>query len=711
MTYKDVVNIIRNAANYVNPNGTFIHGRKSDGSLQYNDDTPQIILLEPQPNPSNNNQSYVETVTFPIIFVTQDSPESSNLEREDIKEEMFVLSRQLLSKIDEQSLLQNVAYTNGQPEIRQLSGTMTGFSYSLQITYPLSECTLDYDLPPEITLFATETNVVAGTEIQIGWIANNVNSVTITPFGVLQGQFGFIDVTVNSTTTFNGSATNSAGTATDSITITVGAACLDATAVLKDTANNTISTTNIASGDSEDIIAPDGNIILKKSDNSNLRTVSVRSNQSKNETISDSVAVIKDTANNTLKTENILAETSENITINNTLVQLKDSAGNNIGSQDSYLAESSNNKTAPDGTVNIVNTDNDPIQTETVRSGQTKSAIIPNVSWTNTDGSPESTPYGDSIVCDAAPILNVDFSVNDTTPDTNQTVTFTDLTVGATQWLWDFGDGTTSSLQNPTKTYRYAGSYTVTLCATNGSISGKDIKSNYIVVTLQALISTNLQQYLACGIGASPSNMTLVSGLISQWNDESGNGYHETQGTATNRPTYNSSLLSNAIGTFGGGVFDGNDFLRNTNVAFTRVTGSFQIIFFRKKRLTVTEVYSEAGTTSTYEVFSSLNNSNLNLFNGTTSTNSIGYTLNDFMILQAHFNGASSYVQINELSRYTIPNNIGTTSGVGTTSGAQFSGSSGALMDMLEKVTYSSKPSDANIFNIVNRFKSKFGLW
>lgn len=394
----------------------------------------------------------------------------------------------------------------------------------------------------------------------------------------------------------------------------------------------------------------------------------------------DATAVLKDTAGNTLSTTNIPSGDTQNIT-------------------------------APDGTLNIVNTDNDPIQTETVRSGQTKSATIPNVSWTNTDGSPESTPYGDSIVCDAAPILNVDFSVNDTTPDTNQTVTFTDLTVGATQWLWDFGDGTTSSLQNPTKTYRYAGSYTVTLCATNGSISGKDIKTNYVVVTLQALISTNLQQYLACGIGASPSNMTLVSGLISQWNDESGNGYHETQGTATNRPTYNSSLLTNAVGTFGGGVFDGNDFLRNTNAAFTRVTGSFQIIFFRKKRLTVTEVYSEAGTTSTYEVFSNLNNSNLNLFNGTTSTNSIGYSLNDFMILQAHFNGASSYVQINELSRYTIANNIGTTSGVGTTSGAQFSGSNGALMDMLEKVTYSSKPSDANIVNIINRFKSKFGLW
>jgi hypothetical protein len=106
---------------------------------------------------------------------------------------------------------------------------MTGFSYLLQITYPLSECTLDYDLPPEITLFATETTVSAGTEIQIGWIANNVNSVTITPFGVLQGQFGFVDVTINSTTTFSGSATNLAGTATDSITITVSNGCADAT--------------------------------------------------------------------------------------------------------------------------------------------------------------------------------------------------------------------------------------------------------------------------------------------------------------------------------------------------------------------------------------------------------------------------------------------------------------------------------------------------
>ena len=229
MTYQDIVNIIRDAANYVNPDGFFIHGRKTDGSLQYNEATPQIILLEPQPNTAINNNNFFETTVFPIIFVTQDSPESTEVERENIKQSMYLLSRKLLAKIDEQPLLQDVQYTGGQPEIRQLSGTMTGFSYSLQLSYPLSECSLDLDLPPTIKLFATQTTVASGTQVQIGWIAENVNSVVITPFGTLQGQFGFVNTTINSTTSFVGTATNDAGTATDTLTISVSNGCDDAT--------------------------------------------------------------------------------------------------------------------------------------------------------------------------------------------------------------------------------------------------------------------------------------------------------------------------------------------------------------------------------------------------------------------------------------------------------------------------------------------------
>jgi PKD repeat protein len=43
------------------------------------------------------------------------------------------------------------------------------------------------------------------------------------------------------------------------------------------------------------------------------------------------------------------------------------------------------------------------------------------------------------------------------------TVDFTDLSEGATDWQWDFGDGATSDEQNPTHTYGEPGIYTVTL--------------------------------------------------------------------------------------------------------------------------------------------------------------------------------------------------------------------------------------------------------
>lgn len=45
----------------------------------------------------------------------------------------------------------------------------------------------------------------------------------------------------------------------------------------------------------------------------------------------------------------------------------------------------------------------------------------------------------------------------------NGTVSFTDLSTNATSWFWDFGDGNTSTQQNPTHTYNPVGNYTATL--------------------------------------------------------------------------------------------------------------------------------------------------------------------------------------------------------------------------------------------------------
>jgi PKD repeat protein len=60
------------------------------------------------------------------------------------------------------------------------------------------------------------------------------------------------------------------------------------------------------------------------------------------------------------------------------------------------------------------------------------------------------------------------FSVTPASGQAPLPVTFKDTSTGApTAWAWDFGDGTTSTTQNPTHTYGAPGSYTATLKVTN----------------------------------------------------------------------------------------------------------------------------------------------------------------------------------------------------------------------------------------------------
>jgi Zn-dependent metalloprotease/PKD repeat protein len=55
------------------------------------------------------------------------------------------------------------------------------------------------------------------------------------------------------------------------------------------------------------------------------------------------------------------------------------------------------------------------------------------------------------------------------------TVNFTNYSFNSTSWYWDFGDGNTSTLQNPSNIYLNAGTYNVTLIATGtGNCSGVD---------------------------------------------------------------------------------------------------------------------------------------------------------------------------------------------------------------------------------------------
>jgi PKD repeat protein len=63
-----------------------------------------------------------------------------------------------------------------------------------------------------------------------------------------------------------------------------------------------------------------------------------------------------------------------------------------------------------------------------------------------------------------------DFTASVTTIEPSDTVTFTDQTtdITPTSWEWDFGDGETSTLQNPSHRYKFSGQFTVTLIASDG---------------------------------------------------------------------------------------------------------------------------------------------------------------------------------------------------------------------------------------------------
>jgi len=76
------------------------------------------------------------------------------------------------------------------------------------------------------------------------------------------------------------------------------------------------------------------------------------------------------------------------------------------------------------------------------------------------------------------------FTADPTSGPVPLTVQFSDLSSGApVSWLWTFGDGGTSSEQNPSYTYSYPGSYTVSLTAINrNSFRYSYSQFNYIFV-------------------------------------------------------------------------------------------------------------------------------------------------------------------------------------------------------------------------------------
>ncbi len=103
---------------------------------------------------------------------------------------------------------------------------------------------------------------------------------------------------------------------------------------------------------------------------------------------------------------------------------------------------------------------------------------------TNSAGSDSETKTGCIVVTGTSAPPVAQFSATPLSGTAPLSVTFTDASTNTpTSWAWDFGDGGTSTLQNPTNEFTAAGTYTVTLTATNAGGSDSETKTGYVTVT------------------------------------------------------------------------------------------------------------------------------------------------------------------------------------------------------------------------------------
>ena len=104
------------------------------------------------------------------------------------------------------------------------------------------------------------------------------------------------------------------------------------------------------------------------------------------------------------------------------------------------------------------------------------------------------------------------FKVTQTSACTGEKVQFTNTSnFPGTSWFWDFGDGTTSTLFSPQKTYLTAGKYDVTLVVRDGACSDSITKSKYMNIITGFTVSQpgfSADSTISCG---QPLSVTFTN--------------------------------------------------------------------------------------------------------------------------------------------------------------------------------------------------------
>jgi len=116
------------------------------------------------------------------------------------------------------------------------------------------------------------------------------------------------------------------------------------------------------------------------------------------------------------------------------------------------------------------------------------------------------------------------------------TVQFTDQTLPVpSQWLWDFGDGQTSTDQHPVHTYTTTGIFDVKLTTTSGGCAGTTVQSAYIKV--QPPVINSLGGTLGACINTTPDHtaVTPLATEASSWSPPASSNSKKVRQRAVSR--------------------------------------------------------------------------------------------------------------------------------------------------------------------------------
>jgi PKD repeat protein len=105
----------------------------------------------------------------------------------------------------------------------------------------------------------------------------------------------------------------------------------------------------------------------------------------------------------------------------------------------------------------------------------------------------------------------------------NEAITFNNTSSGSAGFSWNFGDGSTSTLSNPSHSYAAAGTYTVTLAGSSTTYGCVDSITQTVVVNALPVPVIAADQIFGCGpLSVNFSNTSLNANFYS-WNFDDGN--------------------------------------------------------------------------------------------------------------------------------------------------------------------------------------------